>query len=122
MSESKQTPSLGQTPRVGSPFAPGSESLVSSVMAAQPSWGGADQFAAGVRGETAAAAGAAAWMLVVFSVAGWGWFPQGSVVIAALGIAMSVWGLASRRRKSAAATLVIHIALGAACYFKALSM
>ncbi|TWU42470.1 hypothetical protein [Novipirellula artificiosorum] len=65
---------------------------------------------------TAMGAVAASAMVLFFAAAAAWWFPTGGAMIAGLGCMLSIAGLYSHRRKTAAALLAIHLMLFMLCF------
>jgi len=107
--------------RTGSPFAAGSMiSQSGTVRLRDPQTVAKEAIGEGVWRETAASAVFASGMLIGFAIPGWLWFPAGGILIALLGVTMSLLGFSSRYVKLSAAGLVIHGVILVGCYFKTL--
>ena len=64
---------------------------------------------------------AASAMVLVFAVVAAWWFPGGGTMIAALGCALSIFGMYSNYRFLASGFLLLHLALFVVSYGRSLS-
>jgi hypothetical protein len=103
-----------QSIRVGSPF-------VIDPIAAEPSRPIEVLLDVGPIRYTAMGAVAASIMVLGFAAAATWWFPAGGTLIAALGCALSIFGLYSNYRITSAGLLAIHLCLFVLCYGRSLS-
>lgn len=123
--------------RIGSPFAAGSAAPGCAGSAVTGSAGSAttdltaeggalplraqpEPMGEGVYRETATAAAYAAWMLLLFAIAGYVWFPVGGIAITLLGGTMGVMGLSSRCVKRSAVAAIGHGVILLSCYLRLL--
>lgn len=74
----------------------------------------------GVWGQTAESAVFASIILSVFAVTCWFLFPPGGIAVAALGFAVSMLALGSKRTKFATTMLAIHGTLFILCYLRSI--
>ncbi len=71
---------------------------------------------------TAMGAVAAATLVLGFAAAAAWWFPGGGTIIAALGCALSIFGLYSNKRLAASGCLLLHLVLFMICYSRAIDV
>ena len=60
-------------------------------------------------------------MVLAFAAAAAWWFPSGGTMIAALGCVLSIFGLYSTQRVTAAGILSLHLGLFILCYGRSIS-
>ncbi|QDT10452.1 hypothetical protein [Planctomycetes bacterium K23_9] len=112
--------STGKEVRVGSPFASEPSDLWDDFLPdsndSQPEL----MYDVGPLKYTAIGAVAAAVMVLAFAIAASWWFPGGGTLIAALGCALSIFGMYSPRKTLAAVCLLLHLGLFLFSYSRAI--
>jgi hypothetical protein len=107
--------------RVGSPFAVDPRPIAGTVIQRQRARPEAFYDVGPLRYTAMGAVAAATLVLGFAAVAAW-WFPGGGTIIAALGCALSIFGLYSEKRLAASGCLLLHLVLFMVSYSRAIDV